>query len=173
MGAGVPYIGEIRMFAGNFAPEGWAFCNGQILLISQFDVLFSLIGTTFGGDGVQNFALPDLRGRIPIHRGDFAVLGQAGGAESVTLTLSQIPSHAHAVMCHISEPGNRVNPAGNVWAADGSGATLPFGFGGAGGGAMAADATGQAGGSQAHENMPPFLALSFIISLFGIFPSPS
>ena len=166
-----PYIGEIRIFAGNFAPVGWATCDGQLLAISQNDVLFQLIGTTYGGDGQQTFALPDLRGRIPVHQGQGSglsnyVLGQNGGAESVTLTTGQLPVHTHAASAasgvgHISEPAGAVPAAHRDYPV----------FDSAPGSPMAATAIATAGASQPHENMPPYLCINFIISLFGIFPS--
>lgn len=162
-----PFVGEIRMFAGNFAPVGWAFCQGQLLPISENDVLFNLIGTTYGGDGQNTFALPNLASRIPVHVGPGFALGQAAGAESVTLTTSQIPAHSH-VPASTDTVGNQASPAGGVWAALGSGTIYtdpPANT------AMAASALNPSGGSQPHDNMVPFLCVNFIISLFGIFPS--
>src|SRR5437016_2080944 len=109
-----PFIGEIRMFAGNFAPVGWAFCNGAVIPIDQNDALFNLIGTTYGGDGQTTFALPNLQSRVPIHVGPGFALGQSGGVESVTLTTSQIPAHSHVPLCN-SNPGNQQGPGGGVW----------------------------------------------------------
>ncbi len=170
---GIPYLGEIRMFAGNFAPVGYAFCNGQLLLISEYEALFTLIGTTYGGDGQTTFALPDLRGRLPMHQGTGAglstrVIGQTGGSETVTLTLNQLPQHTH-VATGSGTDGNSLSPAGNVWAAGAGGAnaynnTAPNT-------AMNAQTIGQAGGNQPHEIMSPFLAINFIIALLGRFPS--
>ena len=169
---GSPYIGEIRLFAGNFAPVGWAFCQGQILAISEYETLFNLIGTTYGGDGQSTFALPDLSSRVPIHAGTGGggsfVIGQFGGVETVTLTQSQIPAHNHVPRASLAT-GTQTSPAGNVWA---SSANLPFSSN-APSAAMDAAAIGNAGGSQPHDNMQPFLAINFIISLFGIFPSPT
>ncbi len=167
----LPYVGEIRMFAGNFPPAGWMFCEGQLLPISEYETLFVLIGTTYGGDGQSTFALPDLRGRLPLHQGQGAgsyVIGQNGGVESVTLTVNQLPAHSHVAMSspspgHLSEPGGALPAAHRDFAA----------FDGAPGVAMMANALSTAGGSQPHENLPPFLCVSFIISLFGIFPSPT
>src|ERR1700756_3531820 len=109
-----PFVGEIRMFAGNFAPAGWAFCNGALLPISENDVLFNLIGTTYGGDGQETFALPDLQSRIPIHAGPGFILGQNGGVESVTLTTSQIPAHSHVPLAN-NNPGTSTTPQNSVW----------------------------------------------------------
>lgn len=163
-----PYIGEIRMFAGNFAPLGWAFCNGALMPISENDVLFTLIGTTYGGDGQVTFALPNLQSRVPVHVGSGFALGQSGGAESVTLTTNQIPSHSHVPQAN-SGAGTQGTPSAGVWAESSLsqfGNTSPTL-------AMAATALGPAGGSQPHDNMMPFLTINFIISLFGIFPSQS
>lgn len=168
-----PYVGEIRMFAGNFAPSGWATCDGQVMAISQNTVLFTLIGTIYGGDGQQTFNLPDLRGRVPIHQGQGLglsnyIIGQNGGVETVTLTTTQIPAHNHPPLAS-SGTGRSSNPANNVWAAQ-AGAKQFMGSG-AINASMNATAMGNAGGSQPHDNMLPFLAINFIISLFGIFPS--
>ena len=163
-----PYVGEIRMFSGNFAPLGWAFCDGSVLSIADNNVLFALIGTTYGGDGVSTFVLPDLRGRAPVHQGNGFVIGQIGGTETVTLTVSQLPSHTHAPLAASGGSGIPANsPAGNVWSGwtgnqfSTQAPTAPMSPA-----AVAAD-----GGSQPHDNMVPFLAINFIISLFGIFPS--
>lgn len=161
-----PYVGEIRMFGGNFAPAGWAFCDGSLLAISQFDTLFNLIGTTFGGDGQSTFALPDLRGRVPLHQGNSFVIGQRAGEESHTLNLSEIPSHSHPARV-TSGPGTTQSPAGEVWAQWSS----PQFSDQAPNAPMNAGAVSTVGGGQPHENMVPFLAVTFIISLFGIFPS--
>lgn len=166
-----PFIGTITMFGGNFAPRNYAFCNGSLLAISQNDVLFALIGTTYGGDGQSTFALPDLRGRAPIHQGNLAggatyVMGQSIGAESVTLTASQMPAHTHSLGAN-SGPGNGAGPSGAVWAR--SSATQNYAA--AGSTPMNAAAVALSGGNQPHENMQPFLAINFIIALFGIFPS--
>ncbi len=163
-----PYVGEIRMFAGNFAPAGWMFCEGQLLPISEYETLFNLIGTTYGGDGQSTFALPDLRGRIPLHFGNGFTLAETGGVETVTLTVSQIPQHSHAFL-GTSGTANQTNPSGNVVAQSLGGATL---FNSANPtAAMAANSTSQVGGSQPHNNFQPYLCVDFIISLFGIFPS--
>ena len=167
---GQPYVGEIRMFAGNFAPAGWMFCDGSLLPISENETLFQLIGTTYGGDGQSTFALPDLRGRLPIHMGNGFILAETGGAESITLTANQLPAHSHAFMGTTSNAG-ATNPAGVVVAAPSTidlyrPTTAPNTN-------MAANALAAQGGSQPHDNMQPFLCVSFIISLFGIFPTPS
>lgn len=167
-----PYVGEIRMFAGNFAPAGWMFCEGQQLPISGNDTLFNLIGTTYGGDGQTTFALPDLRGRIPIHQGTGKTgtnytLGEQAGVERVTLTVSQIPKHNH-MMIGQTKRGNTNSPKDALWAKstlqqfDTSTASLQ---------AMHPSSISPAGGSQPHDNMMPYTTVSFIISLFGIFPS--
>jgi microcystin-dependent protein len=163
-----PFIGEIRMFGGNFAPAGWAFCDGSLQAISQNDALFNLIGTTYGGDGVNTFALPDLRSRVPVHVGPGFALAQSGGAESVTLTTSQIPAHSHVPQANNS-PGTQISPANGVWStsnpANSQYSTAAPSV------TMDPAAMGQTGGSQPHDNMVPFLAVNFILSLFGIFPS--
>jgi|SRR6185312_1962378 len=166
---GTPYVGEIRMFAGNFAPAGWAFCNGQLMAISENEVLFQLIGTTYGGDGQSTFALPNLSSRVPMHTGSGFVIGQTGGTETVTLTTSQVPAHSHVPLCN-SGAGSQDDPTGGIWAQQTSNApyvNLAPSLN------MAQNAIGSAGGSQPHDNMVPFLAINFIISLFGVFPSPS
>lgn len=168
-----PYVGEIRMFAGNFPPVGWMFCDGQLLPISENETLFQLIGTTFGGDGESTFALPNLQSRIPIHMGTGGggtyQLAETGGAESITLTTQQIPAHTHPLLVS-TDPGLGTNPAGAVL-----GALSPVSIYKANiappGVAMNASSVTPVGGSQPHENMQPFLAINFIISLFGIFPS--
>lgn len=161
-----PFIGEIRMFPGNFAPLGWAICDGTLLAISQNSALFQLIGTTYGGDGQNTFALPDLRSRVPVHQGAGFVQGQSAGAESVTLTVSQIPAHTHVALAS-SAAGASQDPTGGVWA---NWTGSQYSDQGANA-SMSPAAITSAGGSQPHDNMPPFLAINFIISLFGIFPS--
>ncbi|HXI91709.1 MAG TPA: tail fiber protein [Blastocatellia bacterium] len=161
-----PYVGEIRMFAGNFAPAGWMFCEGQLLPISENETLFTLIGTTYGGDGQSTFALPDLRGRVPIHFGNGFTLAETGGTETVTLTVQQIPAHSHPVLAS-ANAGNATQPAGNLTAQNAS-VTIyrpqdPVV-------SMNAQSVGSTGGSQPHENFQPYLCVDFIISLFGIFP---
>jgi microcystin-dependent protein len=165
-----PFIGEIRMFGGNFAPVGWAFCNGAILPIDQNDALFNLIGTTYGGDGQTTFALPDLQSRVPVHVGPGFALGQSGGAESVTLTTSQIPAHSHVPQCFSAGAGgNAAVPTTGVWATSTAGSL--YGTANPPSISMAASAIGSTGSSQPHDNMVPFLVINFILSLFGVFPS--
>ena len=164
-----PFVGEIRMFGGNFAPAGWAFCNGALVPISENETLFNLIGTTYGGDGQNTFALPNLQSRVPVHVGPGFALGQSGGAESVTLTTSQIPAHSHVPQA-VSGPGNQQSPANGVWASPSSGTIYSDVAPSL---ALAPAAVGSAGGSQPHDNMIPFLVVNFILSLFGIFPSQS
>jgi microcystin-dependent protein len=171
---GTPFVGEIRLFAGNFAPQGWAFCDGSLMAIADNDTLFSLIGTTYGGDGTNTFGLPDLRGRVPVHQGTGAgtsvTIGENGGTESVTLTTQQMPTHQHAFQAS-NAVGGASSPASNVFAQGPPGgvqvytqdnSVIPSGT------PVSAD-----GGGQPHENRQPLLAVSFIISLFGIFPSQS
>jgi microcystin-dependent protein len=168
-----PYVGEIRMFAGNFAPNGWMFCEGQTLPISENDVLFQLIGTTYGGDGEETFNLPNLASRVPIHMGTGPdgvtyQIGEAAGVEQVTLSTQQIPNHTHPLTASTAN-GTITTPGGNVLAQS-PGGVKPY---------LEQDADtnlnagtiGGAGGSQPHENCQPFLCINFIISLFGIFPS--
>lgn len=168
-----PYVGEIRMFAGNFAPAGWMFCEGQTLPISENDVLFQLIGTTYGGDGESTFNLPDLASRIPIHMGTNAgvtyQIGEASGVEQVTLSTQQIPSHTHSFLVSNNAANNNV-PAGNVLGEQG---TINLYLIDSPNQSMNAASVTPEGGSQPHENMQPFLCVNFIISLFGIFPSPT
>jgi microcystin-dependent protein len=164
-----PYVGEIRMFAGNFAPAGWMFCQGQLLPISENETLFQLIGTTYGGDGESTFQLPDLRGRLPIHQGNGFILAETGGAEAITLTTQQMPAHTHPFLGSASD-GNVINAGGNVPA--NSLNITPY-VNAAPDGNMAPAAVGSTGGSQPHTNFQPYLCIDFIISLFGIFPSPT
>jgi microcystin-dependent protein len=164
-----PYVGEIRMFAGNFAPAGWLFCEGQLLPISENETLFNLIGTTYGGDGESTFALPDLRGRLPAHQGNGFVLAETGGAEEITLTAQQIPAHSHPLLA-ANALGNDPNPQGNLLAESSVGSMYQAG---APATAMAPQSVGPVGGSQPHTNFQPYLCVDFIISLFGIFPSPT
>lgn len=167
----IPYVGEIRIFAGNFAPAGWMFCAGQIIPISENETLFNLIGTTYGGDGESTFALPDLRSRIPIHQGNGFTLAETGGAEEVTLTVSQIPTHSHVLLA-TNNTATTATAAGHVMAAS-TGATIsPFGTD-APQVNLAPASIGAVGGSQPHTNVQPYLCVNFIISLFGIFPSPT
>ena len=164
-----PYVGEIRMFAGNFAPAGWMFCEGQLLPISENETLFQLIGTTYGGDGQSTFALPDLRGRIPIHQGNGFILAETGGAEEITLTVNQIAAHSHPFLA-TNDLSNAVGPGGNLVGTTNvakkiyASAASPVS-------PMAPQSIGPTGGSQPHTNFQPYLCVDFIISLFGIFPS--
>lgn len=170
---GEPFIGEIRMFGGTFAPAGWAFCAGQLMPISENDALFTLIGTTYGGDGQETFGIPDLQGRVPMHQGQGPgisqnyILGESAGVESVTLTTQQIPIHNHAVVAS-TNTASSTTASGNLTAAsnqlkiyDQGGTSKLF----------ANNTITPVGGSQPHENMQPYLALSFILSLFGVFPT--
>lgn len=166
-----PYVGEIRMFGGNFAPAGWAFCDGSLLPISENEVLFQLIGTTYGGDGESTFALPDLRGRAPIHFGNGFILAETGGVEEVTLTVSQIPAHSHPMLGSTGGVTS-TNPQNNVGGRVTVAAVFPYGTDNPPQ-TMAPQAIGSVGGSQPHTNMQPYLCVSFIISLFGIFPTPT
>lgn len=157
------------MFAGNFAPAGWNFCEGQLLPISENETLFQLIGTTYGGDGQETFALPDLRGRIPIHQGNGFILAETGGAEEITLTVNQIPAHSHPLLA--SSDGVTVpNISGNVIGTPLT--ATPF-FAANPTAALSPQSITPIGGSQPHTNFQPYLCVDFIISLFGIFPSPT
>ncbi|HEY9028032.1 MAG TPA: tail fiber protein [Burkholderiaceae bacterium] len=162
-----PYVGEIRLFAGNFAPLGWAFCDGQLLSIAQNTVLFALIGTTYGGDGQSTYALPDLRGRVPVHQGKGYVAGESGGQETVALAAAQMPAHRHAMNASTAAASITQGPSQVL----GSSAAMHLYGSGTPVMAMDPNALAQAGGNQAHDNMPPFVGLNYIISLFGIFPS--
>lgn len=168
-----PYVGEVRLFGGNFAPAGWMFCEGQLLPISEYETLFNLIGTTYGGDGQSTFALPDMRGRLPMHFGNGYVLAETGGAEEVTLTVNQIPSHTHPLVgmapTGAAPQGNATHqtpvahmPAGGTIKAFAT--TSPNVL-------MNAAAVDSVGGSQPHTNMMPYVCINFIISIFGVFPS--
>jgi microcystin-dependent protein len=163
---GTPYLGEIRMFGGVFAPRDWAFCDGRLLPISQNSTLFTLIGTTYGGDGVNNFALPDLRGRLPVHVGPQFSLGQKAGNESVTLNLAQLPPHQHAPAAS-SGSGDANSPQKAVWAT-GAGSYYTAGTANATMSTLAVQSTGS---GQPHDNLSPFLVVTFIIALVGIWPS--
>ena len=164
-----PYVCEIRMFAGNFAPAGWMFCSGQLLPISENETLFNLIGTTYGGDGQSTFALPNLQSRVPIHQGNGFILAETGGAEDITLTVNQIPAHSHPLLGSTAAatsqtPSNLVlanTQAQTYYNAPDSPTN------------MSPLSIGATGGSQPHTNIQPYLTINFIISLFGIFPSPS
>jgi microcystin-dependent protein len=166
-----PYVGEIRMFAGNFAPAGWMFCEGQLLPISENETLFQLIGTTYGGDGQSTFALPDLRGRIPIHQGAGLILAETGGAEEITLTVPQIPVHSHPLICTTSL-ANGTDPGNNVFGLTQAATITPYGVDPPQVN-LSPSAVSSVGGSQPHTNFQPYLCVDFIISLFGIFPSPT
>ncbi len=168
---GQPYVGEIRIFGGNFNPAGWALCQGQLLQISQYETLFNLIGTTYGGDGQTTFALPDLRSRVPVHTGSNGqnsyVLGQEGGAENVTLTNQQLPSHTHGLpvtdtAATLVAPGGAIPAA---WSSNQYSDVAPTGSMG--------QAVQASGGDLPHDNMLPVLGVNFIISLFGVYPSQS
>ena len=163
---GTPYIGEIKMFAGNYAPPGWALCAGQLSSIAENDALYSVIGTTYGGDGQSNFALPNLQGRVPVNQGNGLTLGGLGGEETVTLTPNQLPAHTHAASANAAA-GTLTGPAGNVWAGT---TTNPYAGASAVNTQMAPSAITSVGGGASHENMIPFLAVNFIIALEGIYP---
>jgi microcystin-dependent protein len=169
---GLPYIGEIRMVGFNFAPAGWALCNGQLLSISENDALFALIGTTYGGDGQTTFALPNLQSRVPTHMGtgpdgSSYVLGQMAGAEQVTLTTSQIPTHSHPFLV-TNNPGTQINPQGNTTGQPNQ--IQPY-IDDVPSVSMGPTAMGPTGGNQPHDNMMPFLVINFIISLDGVYPT--
>src|SRR6266478_5388076 len=171
-----PYVGEIRMFAGNFAPAGWMFCEGQLLPISENEVLFQLIGTTYGGDGQSTFALPDLRGRVPVHMGQGSglsnyQLAEMIGVETVTLTTAQLGTHSHPALCSSGGGTPGSDPANSIWGP--SDATVYANAGPTGFMGTPAIFTAPIGGSQPHDNMIPFLCVNYIISLFGVFPSPT
>ncbi len=163
-----PYVGEIRMFAGNFAPAGWMFCEGQLVPISEYETLFQLVGTTYGGDGESTFALPDMRGRLPVHQGNGFILAETGGAEEITLTVNQMPAHSHGALyssslATSSEPNGRVPASATIDRFTQDTSVQP----------LAAAGSGAVGGSQPHTNFQPYLCVNYIISLFGIFPSPT
>jgi microcystin-dependent protein len=164
-----PYVGEIRMFAGNFAPAGWMFCEGQLVPISENEILFNLIGTTYGGDGQSTFALPDLRGRVPIHMGSGFSLGQQGGVETVTLTVQQLPAHNHPFMVSTAS-ATEISPQNRL---PGNSISIDLFLEDTATQALSPSAIGPVGGSQPHNNLQPYLCVDFIISLFGIFPPPS
>ena len=161
-----PYVGEIRMFAGSFEPNGWYFCDGRLLPISEFATLVAVIGTSYGGDGESTFALPDMRGRIPIHQGGGFALAQSGGAESVTLTESQIPSHTHQMLASSDPAGARV--VTNAVFGRGVADTYASEFTGQ---ALSSQSVDVTGGSQPHSNFQPYLCINHIISLSGQFPA--
>jgi microcystin-dependent protein len=159
------------MFAGNFAPAGWMFCEGQLLPISENETLFQLIGTTYGGDGESTFALPDLRGRVPIHQGNGFILAETGGVEEITLTIQQIPAHMHALLGSTAN-ALETSPTAMVGARNTVAAVFQYGNDNPAQ-PISPQAVGSVGGSQPHTNFQPYLCINFIISLFGIFPSPT
>ncbi len=168
----MPYIGEIRLFAGNFAPAGWAFCEGQLLPISEYETLFQLIGTTYGGDGQSTFAMPDLRGRLPIHQGtgpglSTYILAESLGVEEVTLTVNQITVHTHAMLAY-NAVANTPNPGNNLLALS---SQVNMFFGDPPNTSMQAGTISPVGGSQPHNNSMPYLCVNFILSLFGVYPT--
>jgi microcystin-dependent protein len=160
-----PFLSEIKIFSFNFAPKGWAFCNGQVLPIAQNQALFSLLGTTYGGDGMRTFALPNLQGRVPMHVGNGLNLGQSAGEAAVTLLVGQMPSHSHSVNANLTA-ADQTTPAGNYW---GNGGLTSYAS--SAGAAMNPASISTVGGSQPHENRSPYLVLNFCIALQGIFPS--
>jgi microcystin-dependent protein len=164
-----PYVGEIRMFAGNFAPAGWMFCEGQLLAISENETLFNLIGTTYGGDGDSTFALPDLRGRLPIHQGNNFVLAQTGGAEEITLNVNQMAAHSHPFLVSLNS-ATQSSPDGST---PGNSASVDLFREDVASVQLNPVSILPVGGNQPHTNFQPYLCVSFIISLFGIFPSPT
>jgi microcystin-dependent protein len=167
---GQPYIGECRLVGFNFQVNGWNFCNGALIAISENDTLFNLIGTTYGGDGQQTFALPDLQGRVPVHQGSGYVIGQRSGVETVTLTGNQIPIHSHQPLGATAAGGSN-QPQGNL---PGSNTTTKMYVSPAAvDSQMNVAMISQVGGSQPHDNMQPYLVMNWIISMFGIYPTPS
>lgn len=168
-----PYVGEIRMFAGNFAPAGWAFCNGALMPISENETLWGLLGTTYGGNGTTTFGLPDLQGRLPMHQGQGSGISQnytlalAGGVESVALTTNQIPSHNHSMVCS-TNIATLASPSGAVL---GQSTLAQMYYGDTSDTALASTSISSIGGSQPHTNFQPYLCVSFIISLYGLYPS--
>jgi microcystin-dependent protein len=166
---GQPYVGEIRMFAGSFNPNGWMFCDGALLPISEYDTLFNLIGTTYGGDGQSTFALPDLRGRIPLHFGNGFIQAETGGVEQVTLSVNQIPAHTHALLAS-SGVTQQTNPTSNLV---GQSTQAKLYIDDVPNVNLSPLVIPGVGGSQPHNNLQPFLCINFIISLFGIYPSPT
>ena len=174
---GEPYVGEIRMFAGSFAPAGWALCQGQSMSIAENETLFNLIGTTYGGDGQETFNLPNLAGRVPVHMGQGTgisqsyQIGEQGGVESVTLTTQQIPTHNHALTAS-TDFGQSPQPQDNVFAQPTTG-KMYTGSGQSPLVSLAPTMLSPVGGNQPHENMQPYLCINFIISLFGVYPSPT
>lgn len=176
-----PYVGEIRIFAGNFAPVGWLFCQGQLVPISENETLFNLIGTTYGGDGQETFGLPDLQGRVPLHQGTLSgntyVLGEKAGSEIVTLTSTQMAQHSHQVFS-TGAAGTTATPGpGTIMADEGpagvAGVFAYTPFSGTNQVSLRPTAVGFEGGNQPHDNMQPYLTINYIISMYGIFPSPN
>lgn len=170
-----PFIGEIRIFAGNYAPRDWAFCQGQLLSIAEYDVLFSLIGTTYGGDGQTTFALPNLAGRIPLHQGSgpglsIRILGELGGSETISLNTGQMPIHEHTAIS-LDAAADQANPQAHFWSKDGTSSTAPYSTDA--NSMMASGAISPAGQGVPHENLQPFLVINYIIALAGIYPSHS
>jgi len=172
-----PFLGHIAMFAGNFAPRGWADCSGQLLAISQNEALFAIVGTTYGGNGQTTFALPDLRGKTPVHSGNSngpglspRVLGEIGGVENVTVLTGQLPQHNHLLSAS-SAGGNSVSPQNALISTDPGGASAGFSTNPPPNTALLASAVSPAGGNQPHNNMPPFLTIRYIVAMEGIFPS--
>jgi microcystin-dependent protein len=172
-----PYVGEIRMFAGNFEPSGWMFCDGRLLPISEYETLFDLIGTQYGGDGESTFGLPDLQGRLPVHQGALGgggtnyMIGEMAGVEQTSLSQNQIPAHTH-VLVATTNAASSTAPGNQMLALVESATITPYGSDDAAA-VMHASSVSPIGGSQAHTNLQPFLCISFIVSLFGIFPSPT
>ena len=160
-----PYLGEIKIFSFNFPPKGWSFCNGQLMAINQNQALFSLLGTTYGGDGITTFALPNLQGRVPLHFGAGFTQGQSAGETAHTLIISELPAHTHAVVAS-SNVADQGSPQNNYWAVESSNS-----YSTSADSSMAPQTLSSIGGSQPHDNMPPYLTLSFCIALSGIFPS--
>lgn len=168
-----PYVGEIRLFAGTYAPVGWLLCDGQVLSIAAYEVLFTLLGTTYGGDGQQTFALPDMRGRVPLHQGNRQgasyPLGAAGGTEQVTLTPAELPVHTHDFLAS-GNPANSPNPGQNVLAQTAT--TTPY-YNGTPAVPLAPASVSSTGGGSAHDNLQPFCCINYIIATDGIYPSPN
>jgi microcystin-dependent protein len=162
-----PFLGQISSFSFAFPPKGWALANGQLLPINQNQALFALLGTQYGGNGTTTFELPNLQGRVAVHFGNGFTIGETAGAESVTLTTSQLPAHTHTVDCN-KNAGTKASPTGDLWAADGAGNTP---YSSAGGTALAGGAIAATGGSQPHTNVSPMLVVNFCIALQGIFPA--